>query len=150
MIRQAPLDLFMAGRAYPWRMGIRVKQERPEQLDDATRAAIGKRFRSELKRAKVSGAELGRDVGVTRAAVNHWLTGKTQPEVAQLWRMLHRHNDISVDYILTGRVKDDPEIVALARRLAAMPDHQRAALAALFSAAAPDGAVLAAFGKPPK
>ena len=114
-----------------------TKQTRPEPVDQTRLNRFAARLQAEAKRLDLSQAEIARKVGVERAAVNHWFRGRNAPTLAQMVR-LSDQTGISLDYLWLDLPKEDPRILALAKRIGQMNPREMAALDTLFGAAATD------------
>jgi transcriptional regulator with XRE-family HTH domain len=114
------------------------------QLDDKTRAAIGKRLAEALKRRGVSQVAAAKLVGRTRQAVNHWVKGRNLLDTYALYKIITEYH-LSADYILTGS-----EAAKLAQTITNMPAEQRRELATIFAPPVSDKRVLETGYRPRK
>lgn len=117
--------------------------EAPDPLPEEVRREIGRRLGEELARVGVSQSAASRAIGTTRAAVSHWCVGRNMPTSAQLVRLAVAY-PISIDYVLTGKSPEAPAVLALARRIASLPQTQLEALLKVFAGSLPDERVEAA------
>lgn len=126
-----------------------VRGVEKHQHDPADKVALGLRLKScrELKGWKQDFA--AKELGITKAALSAWETGRNMPDA--LWlRRLSKLYGVSVDAILW----DDPvtnEAMQFAAQFDALTDRQRTSLKILMKTfieeAAPDHRVEAAFGE---
>lgn len=100
---------------------------------------IGARLEHARKLRKMTQTQLGLLVDRTKGAVSQWENGQAQPDLDVLARICDALR-VSADYIVRGIDAQylTSSTLELARRIAALPDDQRAALEKVFGPAAPD------------
>jgi transcriptional regulator with XRE-family HTH domain len=93
---------------------------------------LGMRLRAARKRKKLTGEQLGKVVGVSKAAISQWENDLSLPSVESVVSLCEVL-DISADYLLRGSSDDvQPEMLRLLKKIAGLDEAGIALLRRLF------------------